>query len=195
MDCSPPGSSVYGMFQARRLECIAIFRLQGIFPVQGSNPRLLHPLHRRVGSLTTEPQGSPWLCTLSPNWKRSCHSSFCSRSQLTPLTAHLPIKGSPHLLLPLSSRPGSEPPAPPLPACGSFGLSPASRPRLSSCHSETSICTAASQGLMTKTRCFRGASSDLDPCAAPATRRQALPFQHASRAAHPGVPHFASSAP
>jgi len=38
MDCSPPGSSVHGIFQARILECIAIsFLLQGIFPTQGWN--------------------------------------------------------------------------------------------------------------------------------------------------------------
>ena len=32
MDCSPPGSSVHGVFQARILEWIAIFLLQAIFP-------------------------------------------------------------------------------------------------------------------------------------------------------------------
>ena len=41
MDCSPPGSSVYGILQARILEWV--FHLfQGIFPIQGSNPGLLH---------------------------------------------------------------------------------------------------------------------------------------------------------
>ena len=39
---SPPDSSVHGIFQARILEQIAIFFLQGIFPTQGSNPCLLH---------------------------------------------------------------------------------------------------------------------------------------------------------
>ena len=32
MDCSPPGSSVHGVFQARILEWITIFLLQAIFP-------------------------------------------------------------------------------------------------------------------------------------------------------------------
>ena len=32
MDCSPPGSSVYEVFQARILEWVTIFLLQGIFP-------------------------------------------------------------------------------------------------------------------------------------------------------------------
>ena len=44
MDCSPPGSSVHGISQARALEWVAISffpgrRSQGIFPTQGS-PRL-----------------------------------------------------------------------------------------------------------------------------------------------------------
>ena len=38
MDCSPPGSSVHGILQARILGCHALF--QGIFPTQGSNPGL-----------------------------------------------------------------------------------------------------------------------------------------------------------
>ena len=42
MDCSPPGSSVHGISQARILEWVAIFLLQGIFPTQGSNLGLLH---------------------------------------------------------------------------------------------------------------------------------------------------------
>ena len=40
MDCSPPGSSVHGILQARTLEKVAL--LQGIFPTQGSNLGLLH---------------------------------------------------------------------------------------------------------------------------------------------------------
>ena len=39
-DCSPPGSSVHGILQARVLASIPF--LQGIFPTQGSNPGLLH---------------------------------------------------------------------------------------------------------------------------------------------------------
>ena len=38
MDCSPPGSSVHGILQARILEWI----LQGIFPTQGLNPGFPH---------------------------------------------------------------------------------------------------------------------------------------------------------
>ena len=42
MDCSPLGSSVHGITQAKILEWVAYFLLQGIFPTQGSNPGLLH---------------------------------------------------------------------------------------------------------------------------------------------------------
>ena len=42
MDCSPSGSSVHGIFQARILKWVAIFSPPGIFPTQGSNSVLLH---------------------------------------------------------------------------------------------------------------------------------------------------------
>ena len=45
MDCSPPGSSVHGMLQARILEWVAMPSLQGIFLTQGSNPHLLLLMH------------------------------------------------------------------------------------------------------------------------------------------------------
>ena len=51
MDCSPPGSSVHAVLQARILEWVAMASSRGIFPTQGSNPRLLHLLHWQVGSL------------------------------------------------------------------------------------------------------------------------------------------------
>ena len=41
MDCSPPGSSVHGISQARILEWVAISFSRGIFPTQGLNPCLL----------------------------------------------------------------------------------------------------------------------------------------------------------
>ena len=40
MDCSPPGSSVHGISQARILERVAVFLLQGIFLIQSSNSRI-----------------------------------------------------------------------------------------------------------------------------------------------------------
>ena len=59
IDHSPPGSSVYGILQARRLGvgCHALF--QGIFPNQGSNLALLCLLHWQVGSLPLAPPGKP----------------------------------------------------------------------------------------------------------------------------------------
>ena len=43
VDCSPAGSSVYGISQARILEWVAIFFfLQGAFPTQGLNLGLLY---------------------------------------------------------------------------------------------------------------------------------------------------------
>ena len=56
MDCSPPGSSVLGIFQARILEWVCHFLLQGIFPSQGSNPYLLHG---QVDSLPLSHLGRP----------------------------------------------------------------------------------------------------------------------------------------
>ena len=55
-DCSPPGSSVHGILQARKLEWAAIILLQGIFLIQGSNPGLLHG---RRTFLPSEPPGKP----------------------------------------------------------------------------------------------------------------------------------------
>ena len=43
MDCSPPGCSVHRILQARILERVAMPFLQGIFPTQGSNTRLMSP--------------------------------------------------------------------------------------------------------------------------------------------------------
>ena len=45
MDCSPPGSLVHGILQARILEWVASALLWGIFLTQGLNPSLLRLLH------------------------------------------------------------------------------------------------------------------------------------------------------
>ena len=37
------------------------FLLQGIFPIQGSNPCLRHLLHWQADSYTTDPAGEPWM--------------------------------------------------------------------------------------------------------------------------------------
>ena len=61
VDCNPPGSSVHGILQARILEWVGYFLLQGIFPNQGSNPCLLHLLYWQVDSLPLYHLGSPVL--------------------------------------------------------------------------------------------------------------------------------------
>ena len=53
MDCSPPGSSVYGILQARILQWVAIALLQGIFLTQRSNPCLLTSPELAGGFFTT----------------------------------------------------------------------------------------------------------------------------------------------
>ena len=59
MDCSSLGSTVHGIFQAKILELSCHFLLQGIFPTQGSNPRLLRLLCWQAGSLLLSPPGKP----------------------------------------------------------------------------------------------------------------------------------------
>ena len=50
-DCSPPVSSIHGIFQVTILEWVGChFLLQGIFPTHRSNLPLLYLLHRRADS-------------------------------------------------------------------------------------------------------------------------------------------------
>ena len=65
MDCSPPGRSVRGIFQARNTGAACHFLLHAIFLTQGCSPHLLYLL-RRQAVLTTAPPGKPMqiLCTL-----------------------------------------------------------------------------------------------------------------------------------
>ena len=51
MDCSPPVSSVHGIFQARILEWVAIFYSRGSSWPRGSNQGLLHLLYWQADSL------------------------------------------------------------------------------------------------------------------------------------------------
>ena len=59
MDCSPPGSSVPGILQARILEWVAMPSSGEIFLTQESSPHLLRLLHWRVGSLPLVQPGKP----------------------------------------------------------------------------------------------------------------------------------------
>ena len=57
-DCSPPGSSVHGISQARRLEWIAI-SLPGDLPDPGIKPVSSVSTALADGFFTTEPAGKP----------------------------------------------------------------------------------------------------------------------------------------
>ena len=52
MNCSPPSSSVLGIFQVRIQEWVAISSSSGVFLIQGSNPG---PLALQADSLPSEP--------------------------------------------------------------------------------------------------------------------------------------------
>ena len=99
MDCSPPGSSVRGILQARILEWVALPSSRAISLTQGLNPHLLHcrqilyqlSPHVRGESLGKLPwdaasfppyesQGQPDLCGegLDPRPRRSPRPRLCS---------------------------------------------------------------------------------------------------------------------
>ena len=59
MDCSPPGFSVHGISEARILESVATFLLQGIFPTQDGT--LVFCTTGRF--FTTTPPRKAWSCS------------------------------------------------------------------------------------------------------------------------------------
>ena len=59
MDCSLPGSSVHEDSPGKNTELGCHELLQGIFPTQGSNPRLLCLLNWQAGSLPLVTPGKP----------------------------------------------------------------------------------------------------------------------------------------
>ena len=82
MDCSPPGSSVHGILQARLLECVAISFSRGYASTQGSNLSLLH---WRCIFYCPNQQGSPrileWLAipfSRGSSWLRDGYGIFCN---------------------------------------------------------------------------------------------------------------------
>ena len=60
MDCSPPDSSVHGIFPCRNTGMGCHSFLQGIFPTQGSNTCLLSLLHWQADSLSLNHLGSTY---------------------------------------------------------------------------------------------------------------------------------------
>ena len=63
MDCSPPGSSIHGIFQARILESVAI-SFSGDLPDPGIEPR---SPELQADSLLSEPPGKPFALLLLPS--------------------------------------------------------------------------------------------------------------------------------
>ena len=59
MNCSPPGSSVHGIIQARITGLGCYFLFQEIFPTEELNSFLLHLLHWQADSFITSHLGSP----------------------------------------------------------------------------------------------------------------------------------------
>ena len=56
--CSPPDSSIHGIFPGKNTGVGCRFLLQGIFPTQGQNPSLSPAL--QADSLPMEPPGKPY---------------------------------------------------------------------------------------------------------------------------------------
>ena len=59
MDCNLPDSAVHGIFQARRLEWVAVSFSRGFFLTHESNQCLLQLLHWQADSLPLSHLGSP----------------------------------------------------------------------------------------------------------------------------------------
>ena len=128
MICSLPGSSVHGILQARILEWVAIFLLQGIFTSQGLNLGLLYFLHWQADFLLAEPSGKPYpyiqfscVRLFATPWTAACQAplSITNSQSLLKLMSIESVMPSSHLILvvPFSSRPQA------FPASESFQMS------------------------------------------------------------------------
>ena len=87
MDCSPPGSSVRGILQARILEWIVFSFSRGIFPMQASIPHLLC-LYRRM--IIAEPSGKS-LSLEESYYLQSCCGEVGSSLSLFPAPLFLSV--------------------------------------------------------------------------------------------------------
>ena len=67
MDCSPPGSSIHWILQARIVERVAIFSFRGSSWPRGRILISYISLHWQVGSFTTQLPGKPINTYWSPN--------------------------------------------------------------------------------------------------------------------------------
>ena len=73
MDCSPPGSSIHGIFQAKNTGVGCHLLLQGILPTQELNSYLSHLLHWQADSLPVLHLGSP-ICRKFLCARRTIHT-------------------------------------------------------------------------------------------------------------------------
>ena len=83
MDCSPPGSSVHGASPGKNTGVGCHFLLQGIFPTQESNPRLLCFLYWQAGSLPLVPPGKPHPISMK---NINVHTTFFLQNAVQPVS-------------------------------------------------------------------------------------------------------------
>ena len=85
-DCSPPGSSVHGILQARNtgVGCHAL--LQGIFPTQASNPRLQKFLASagRFFTASASCEARINIYFIITHWMKTISFHYCSYSRGQP---------------------------------------------------------------------------------------------------------------
>ena len=107
MDCSLPGSSVHGVFQAIVVEWIAISFSRGIFQTQGSNPglqhcrQMLYCLSHQGSSFSSlknfqfspgyKDKASVWLTQSDQSWHVWRHGWWMNRNIYTPIITELHI--------------------------------------------------------------------------------------------------------
>ena len=108
MDCSPPGSSVHGIFQAKNTGAGCHFLLQGIFPTQGSNSHLLLLWYWQEDSLPLSDQGSLKIRVEHLQWKKNItldSSVWCDGTELSSKISSAALS---KYSVPLSSSPLSQ---------------------------------------------------------------------------------------
>ena len=99
MDCSPPGFSVQGIFPGKNTGVCCHFLLQGIFPTQDSNLRLLHFWHWVAGSAQhlscLQYSSITLLCNCFSSCLCAAAAAATAKSRQSCPTLRNPIDGSP----------------------------------------------------------------------------------------------------
>ena len=102
MDCSPPGSSVHGISQARILEWAAISSSRGIFPTRGLNLCLLCVLHWPADSLPLSHLGRHISCVLWPIIRKTLRKLRLRECIEFPIVTHMKMYKGLKLIVTLS---------------------------------------------------------------------------------------------